>query len=89
MNSYMVVAKFKPNTNMKDVFAVQAEEMAQVAVLKKEGRLGSLSISVPRQTVFLQVFAPGETEAHETVNTLPMAKWWDLDVYPTPEPARA
>jgi muconolactone delta-isomerase len=86
MNTYMVVATFKPNTNMQEVFAVVAEERAQVAVLKSAGQLGSLHISLARGTIFLEIFAPDESQAVATVNSLPMSRWWDLDLYPTPEP---
>ncbi len=40
----------------------------------------------PRRTVFLEIFAADENEAAATVRTLPMSKWWDLDVYPCPTP---
>jgi hypothetical protein len=44
---------------------------------------------VARGRVFIEVFAPDETSAKATVGTLPMAKWWDLDIYPTPPPSPA
>ena len=86
MDTYVVVATFKPNTNMQEVFAVVNEERAQVAVLRSAGQLGSLHISLARGTIFLEIFAPDERQASAIVNTLPMSRWWDLDVYPTPEP---
>ena len=86
MNTYMVVATFKPNTDMNEVFAVVGAERAQVVVLKNEGRLGSLHISLARGTIFLEIFAPDEGQAAATVNSLPMSRWWNLDLYPTPEP---
>ena len=89
MGTYMVVATFRPDTDMRDVFVVVAEEMAQVEVLRTEGRVGSVHISVARGKVFIEVFAPDETSAEETVVTLPMAKWWDLDIYPTAPPSPA
>ena len=86
MNTYMVVAKFKPKTDMNAVQAVVQEERAQVEVLRKEGRLGAIYISMARGTVFLEVFAPDETGAEATVKTLPLSEWWSLEIYPTPEP---
>lgn len=86
MNRYMVVATFKPNTNMNEVMAVVAEERAQVVVLRSAGQLGTLHISLARGTIFLEIFAPDESQAAATVTSLPMSRWWNLDVYPTPEP---
>ena len=86
MNTYMVVATFKPNTNMQEVFAVVAEERAQVAVLRSAGQLGAVHLSQARNTVFLEISAPDETQASAVVNSLPMSRWWDIDLYPTVEP---
>ncbi|MCX6049213.1 MAG: hypothetical protein NT075_29280, partial [Chloroflexi bacterium] len=79
-------ATFKPNTNMNEVFAVVGEERAQVGVLKDAGRLGSLHISLARGTIFLEIFAPDEAQAVAIVNSLPMSRCWNLDLYSTPEP---
>lgn len=86
MNSYIVVATFKPNTNMQEVFAVVAEERAQVVVLRSAGQLGAVHLSLARNTVFLEISAPDETQARAVVNSLPMSRWWDIDLYPTVEP---
>ena len=86
MDTFMVVATFKPDTDMAEVFAVVTDEVAQVEVLKASGRMGSGHVSMSRRTVFLEIFAADTTAAAETVRTLPMAKWWDLDVYPCPAP---
>ena len=86
MNKYMVVATFKPDTDMNEVMAVVTEERAQVVVLRGAGQLGSLHISLARGTIFLEIFASDESQAIGIVNTLPIARWWSLDVYPTPEP---
>lgn len=86
MNTYIVVATFKPNTNMQEVFAVVAEERAQVVVLRSAGQLGAVHLSLTRNTVFLEILAADETQARAVVNSLPMARWWDIDLYPTVEP---
>ena len=52
MNTYIVVATFKPNTNMQEVFAVVAAERAQVVVLRSAGQLGFVHLSLARGTVF-------------------------------------
>lgn len=78
----MVIATFNSGTDMSEVMAVVPEERAQVQILEREGRIGSIHLSLPRQTVFLEIFADDEA----TVMTPPMSKWWTLDVYPTPAP---
>ena len=80
----MVIATFNSGTDMSEVMAVVPEERAQVQILEREGRIGSIHLSLPRQTVFLEIFADDEATAAATVMTLPMSKWWTLDVYPTP-----
>lgn len=77
----MVVCTFKPDTVMADVFAVVAEEQAQVAVLQADGRVGSIDLALARGTVFIRTFADSADDAAATVGTLPMSKWWDLDVF--------
>jgi len=89
MSAFIVICTFKPDTEMTEVFAVVAEEMAQVKALEAEGRLGSVHLSLARGTVFIEVFALDEILAIETVASLPMAKWWDLDVYQIQAPAIA
>lgn len=88
MEPFMVICTFKPDTNMDEVFAVVAEEQAQVAVLEEQGRVGAIDLSLARGTVFIKTFAESPAEAAATIETLPMAKWWDLDVFPIAAPAR-
>jgi hypothetical protein len=87
MGTYMVVATFKPDTDMGDVFAVVKDELDQVEVLRAEDRIGSIHISMVRGKTFIEIFAPDESSAEAIVKTLPMSKWWDLDIYPTTPPA--
>ena len=82
MLPFMVICTFKQGTNMQEVFAVVAEEQSKVAELKAESRLGSVKMAVPNGKVFLEVFASDANHASDTVLELPMAKWWDLEVYP-------
>lgn len=83
LDTFIVIARFKPDTDMSEVFAVVAEEQAQVEVLKRNGHVGSIHISMARGTVFIETFARDAAEATATVDSLPMSKWWDLDLYPT------
>jgi hypothetical protein len=87
MDKFMVLCTFKEGTVMSDVFAVVAEEQAKVAELEAAGRLGTISLSLARGTVFIEAYAEASNHAYETVCSLPMAKWWDIDVYPIAAPA--
>lgn len=86
MTTHIVVCTFRPDTDMSEVFAVVTEERAQVAALVAEGRMGSVHLSPERGTVFLEVFADDAEAARATAASLPMAAWWDLDVFPIAAP---
>ena len=86
MSTQMVISTFTEDTDMKDVFAVVDQEQRRVAELVAEGRLGSIHLSLTRGTVFIETFAPNENNALATVGSLPMARWWDLDVFPVAAP---
>jgi muconolactone delta-isomerase len=87
--TFIVVASFSPESDLPQMNAVIAEEVARVTALTAEGRLGAVHISPLRGRVFLETRAADEAEARATIETLPMARWWDLDVYPTMGPPRA
>ena len=94
MATFMVIGAFSPEADLPLMSTVLAEEVAQVKALQSEGRLGSVHISPARGRVFLEVIAEDGDAANATVQTLPMAKWWTIDVYPTvgppgPPPATA
>ncbi|MEI8404685.1 MAG: muconolactone Delta-isomerase family protein [Actinomycetes bacterium] len=82
MDTFMMICRFREGTAMDEVFAVVAEEQAQVKVLEAEGRIGSIHLSLARGTVFIETFAEDPEQAEATIRTLPMAQWWDLDLYP-------
>ena len=88
MTTHIVVSTFRPGTDMRDVFAVVDQERAQVAALVADGRLGSVHLSPERGTVFLEIFAEDAATARATVASLPMAKWWELDIYPINAPVQ-
>lgn len=78
----MVVATFKAGTNMQEVFALVEEEKAAVSQMQESGMLGGIRLAVPKGKVFLDVFADDEESAGFVVTKLPMAKFWDLEVFP-------
>ena len=87
MATFIVICTFKPGTDMAEVFAAAPAEMAAVKALEAEGRIGTVHLALARGTVFLEIFADDAAAAEATVTTLPMAKWWNLDVFPIAAPA--
>ncbi|MFM8871714.1 MAG: muconolactone Delta-isomerase family protein [Actinomycetota bacterium] len=89
MNGYMVVCTFKQGTVMADVYDVIAEEQAKGAELQKAGKIGSIYLAtLSRGTVFIETFATSAEEATAIVTSLPMAHWWDIDVFPLSAPGK-
>ena len=86
MSTFIVVASFSPETDLPLMTGVIDEEVAQVRVLTAEGRLKAVHVSPMRGRVFLEVMAESESEARATVESLPMAQWWDIEVYLTMAP---
>jgi hypothetical protein len=82
MNQFMVVSTFKPNTDMSEVMKVVEDEKAAVKVLQADGRLGQIFLAVPQGKVFIEAFGADAHAAEANVKELPMAAWWDLEVYP-------
>jgi muconolactone delta-isomerase len=87
VDEFMVVCTFRAGTDMREVFAVVAEEQAAVATLSAQGRVGDIRLSLARGTVFIQVFGADAGEATASVRSLPMARWWDIDAFPIAAPA--
>jgi muconolactone delta-isomerase len=89
MNKFMVVCTFKEGTVMSDVYDVIAEEQAKAAELQAQGKVGPIHLAtVSRGTVFIETFATSTEEALAIVQSLPMAAWWDIDVFPLSAPGR-
>jgi len=80
--THMVVCTFKAGTDMAEVFAVRDAEQAAALALQAEGVLGTIRLALTRGTVFLEVRAADDAGARAVVEQLPMARWWDLDVFP-------
>lgn len=89
MEKFMVVCTFKQGTEMKDVYSVVAEEQAKAAELQAAGKIGAIHLAtISRGTVFIETFAENLEEATSTIQSLPMAIWWDIDVFPLSVPGR-
>jgi len=89
MEKFMVVCTFKQGTEMKDVYSVVAEEQAKAAELQAAGKIGAIHLAtISRGTVFIETFAENLEEAASTIQSLPMAIWWDIDVFPLSAPGK-
>ena len=82
MNAYVTVATFKAGTDMNELTAHIPQEVAQVERLRTEKRMGAVHVSFARGTVFIEVFALDEAGARETLETLPLARWLNFDLFP-------
>jgi muconolactone delta-isomerase len=87
MSEFMVVCTFKPGTDMADVMAVVAQEREAAAAMHADGRLGEIKLATPQGKVFIQAFADDAQTAQANIETLPMAAWWDIEVYAIVPPA--
>jgi muconolactone delta-isomerase len=89
MDKFMVVCTFKKGTVMSDVYGVIAEEQAKASELQSVGKLGPIHLAtLSRGTVFIETFASSVEEATLIVQSLPMATWWDIDVFPLSAPGK-
>ncbi len=89
MEKFMVVCTFKQGTEMSDVYAVVPEEQAKATELQAAGKIGAIHLAtLSRGTVFIETYAATLEDATATVQSLPMATWWDLDVFPLSAPGK-
>ena len=89
MSEFMVVCTFKEGTDMADVMKVVAQERSAVAELQAAGTIGVVKLATPQGKVFLEVHASDADSALASVATLPMAKWWTIEIYSIVPPAPA
>lgn len=90
MDKFMVVCTFKEGTVMSDVYSVIAEEQAKASELQSAGKIGPIHLAtLSRGTVFIETFASSVEDATSIVQSLPMAVWWDIDVFPLSVPGKS
>mgnify|MGYP000169639599 CR=1 FL=1 len=82
MSDFMVVATFKPGTDMAQVMALVEEEKAAVKQLQDAGRIGKIYLAVPKGKVFIETLETDDAGAHVAVSELPMSVFWDLEAFP-------
>ncbi|MEU8635350.1 hypothetical protein AB0C38_24570 [Amycolatopsis sp. NPDC048633] len=87
--TFMVFATLRDDTDFTEFAALREDEQKQLAVLRSAGRIGAHYVSPTRRATFIEVIAADERQVAETLATLPFARFFDADVYPTtpPDPA--
>jgi hypothetical protein len=83
VQTFVVVATIRDDTNFADLAALRADEEKQLEALQSDGRIGAHHVAPARRTVFLEVIAANEEQVVETLATLPFNKFFDRDIYPT------
>lgn len=81
MSQFMAVSTFIDGTNMAEVLKVVEEEKAKVSELQETGHVGSVRLALPQGKVFLDVFANAAAAAKLVVEQLPVAKWWNAEIF--------
>lgn len=87
--TFMVVGTVRDDTNFAEFAALRDDEQKQLEVLRSDGRIGAHYVSPARRATFLEVIATDEKQVTETLATLPFARFFDVDVYPTTSPDAA
>ena len=83
----MVVSTFKEGVTQDEIRALIPAEQLQAKLLEEQGLLGSIKVAMPKRTVFLEAFGQDEQSVLETIHSLPLAAFWDIEVFPTTPPA--
>jgi len=83
----MVVATFKEGTTQEDIRALIPAEQAQAKVLEEQGLLGFIKVAMSKRKVFLEAFGEDDASVVSTIQTLPFAAIWNIELFPTTPPA--
>lgn len=85
----MVVATFKEGVAQEEIRALIPAEQAQAKLLEEQGFIGVIKVAMPKRTVFIEAFGQDDQSALETIYSLPLAKLWDIELFPITPPAGA
>jgi muconolactone delta-isomerase len=89
VQTFVVVATVRDDTDFAQFAALRADEEKRLEVLRLEGKIGAHHIAPARLTAFIEVTAADERQVAETLATLPLAPFFDLDIYSTTPPEAA
>ncbi|MGW3965501.1 muconolactone Delta-isomerase family protein [Amycolatopsis sp. NPDC005003] len=87
--TFMVFATLRDDTDFAEFAALREDEQKQLEVLRSAGKIGAHYVSPARRATFLEVIAADQEQVVETLATLPFARFFDADVYPTTPPDAA
>ncbi|WP_328647919.1 hypothetical protein OHS58_09425 [Amycolatopsis sp. NBC_00348] len=87
--TFMVVGVLRDDTDLAEFAAIRNDEEKQLELLRSAGRIGAHYVSPARRATFVEVIADDEKQVAETLATLPFARFFDADVYPTTPPDAA
>ncbi|WP_020670948.1 hypothetical protein [Amycolatopsis nigrescens] len=87
--TFMVLGTLRDDTNFTEFAALRDDEQKQLKVLRSDGRIGAHYVSPARRATFIEVIATDEKQVAETLATLPFARFFHVDVYPTTPPDAA
>jgi muconolactone delta-isomerase len=87
--TFMVFATLRDDTDLTEFAALRENEQKQLEVLRSAGRIGAHYVSPARRATFIEVVAADEAQVAETLATLPFARFFDAEVYPTTPPDAA
>lgn len=87
--TFMVAAILRDDTDFAEFTALREAEHEQLEVLRSGGKIGAHYISPARRATFIEVIAADEKQVAETLATLPFARFFDADIYPTTPPDAA
>ena len=85
----MVVATFKEGVTQEEIRALIPAEQAQAKLLEEQGLIGVIKVAMPKRTVFIEAFGQDDQNALETIYSLPLAKLWEIELFPITPPAGA
>lgn len=90
-STFMVFATLRDDVDLAEFSALRADEHRQLEVLRAAGRVGAHYVSPARRATFIEVNADDEEQVAATLATLPFARFFAAEVYPTtpPDPAEA
>ena len=83
----MVVATFKEGVTQEEIRALIPAEQMQAKLLEEQGLLGSIKVSMPKRTVFLEAFGEDDASVLSTIQSIPFFTIWDIELFPTSPPA--
>jgi muconolactone delta-isomerase len=87
--TFMVMATLRADTDFAEFNALRADEQKQLEALRSAGKVGAHYVSPARGATFLEVIAEDEEKVAETLGTLPFARFFEAEVYPTMPPDAA